>query len=242
MFGKQLEKTKPLSLLFNLPGWMGDYPFNANMFFHCNNCSLQPKCLPPVAWVSQPSWLPCREGCLPRADFWHVRGGWEHLKKQNGKDVCSRRSAGRREKRTNHWQTSEEIYWNLLISCRHVACWKLGKERKSTQQLSCIKMTLTNCAPFRKHNFLTMSQGSPSWKLVPSKACPSADSLCDCVSTSRQMGLEVVSQHTRFAFDHLVPQKKRGSAGNTGKHMLRFRQKLVSMTKAGSCSYKPSKL
>lgn len=112
MFGKQLEKTKPLSLLFNLPGWMGDYPFNANMFFHCNNCSLQSKCLPPVAWVSQPSWLPCREGCLPRADFWHIRGGWEHLKKQNGKDVCSRRSGGRREKRTNHWQTSEEIYWN----------------------------------------------------------------------------------------------------------------------------------
>lgn len=113
--------------------------------------------------------------------------------------------------------------WNLLISCRHVTRWKLGKERAHNR----LGDDTVSTASLRKHNFLTMSQGSSSSKLVCSKAWPSADSLCDSVSTSRQMGLEVVPQHTGFAFGHLVPQQKRGSAGNTGKHVLRFRQKLV---------------
>lgn len=90
---------------------MGDYPLNANLFLHCNNCSLQTRCcLPSLGCPSHPD-CPAR-GCLPPAAFWHTRRGWEHLKKQNGKEVYSRESGGKGEKRTNYWQSSEDIYWN----------------------------------------------------------------------------------------------------------------------------------
>lgn len=85
-------------------------------------------CLLSLGFPSHPD-CPTK-GCLPHAAFWHIGGGWKHLKGQNGKDVCSRGSGRRGEKRTNHRQTSEEIYWNwsFLVSSIQGHLYRIAKE------------------------------------------------------------------------------------------------------------------